>query len=175
MGLVIKEKRYCYEHIPKLQTRNKNLNPWQRRCVTSTTKIHYIIHNVFFTRSLGYICNIMKYRHLAWVNVWSPNVMLCLHECQVAIMRAYEVASMHVFQPCYISIYLSTKLFAFISGRITHKWKDKEYSVWFGGFFAISQNTFIPVSHVLKNLMKKLKISPIGKIGKFKNLAKYEK
>ena len=64
--------------------------------------------------------------------------------------------------------------FAFRSGRITHKWKDKEYSVSFGAFLAISQNTLILVSHVPKNLMKKLKISPFGKIGKGQNSAKYE-
>ena len=31
----------------------------------------------------------------------------CLHECQVVIMCAYEVASMHVSKPCYINMYLS--------------------------------------------------------------------
>ena len=64
--------------------------------------------------------------------------------------------------------------FAFRSGRIAHKWKDKEYSVSFGAFLAISQNTLILVSHVPENLMKKLKISPFGKIGKGQNSAKYE-
>ena len=29
----------------------------------------------------------------------------CLHECQMAIMRAYEVASMHVSKTCYINMY----------------------------------------------------------------------
>ena len=64
--------------------------------------------------------------------------------------------------------------FAFRSGRIAHKWKDKEYSVSFGAFSATSQNTLILVSHGPKNLMKELKISPFGKIGKGQNLAKYE-
>ena len=33
--------------------------------------------------------------------------MACLHECQVAIMRAYEVASMHRSKPCYINMSLT--------------------------------------------------------------------
>ena len=41
--------------------------------------------------------------------------------------------------------------FAFTSGRIRNIPSD------FGAFLAISQNTLIPVSHVLENLMKKLK------------------
>ena len=57
----------------------------------------------------------------------------------------------------------------FTSGRIRNILSD------FGAFLAISQNTLLPISHVLKNLMKKLKISPFGKIGKCQNLAKYEK
>ena len=31
----------------------------------------------------------------------------CLHECQMAIMRAYEVASIHVSKACYINMYQS--------------------------------------------------------------------
>ena len=65
-------------------------------------------------------------------------------------------------------------MFAFTSGRIVDKWKNKEYSVLFWGFLVISQNTFIRVSHVLEDLMKKLKISPFGKIENYQNLAKYE-
>ena len=70
---------------------------------------------------------------------------------------------------------LTTNTFAFTNGRIAPKWKGKEYYVSFGVFLAISQNTLILVSHVPENLMKKLKISPFGKIGKCQNLAKYEK
>ena len=40
---------------------------------------------------------------------------------------------------------------------------------------AISQNTLIPVSHVLENLMKMLKFSSFAKVGKCQILAKYEK
>ena len=45
----------------------------------------------------------------------------------------------------------------------------------FGVFFAISQNILILVSHVLQNLMKKLKFSPFGKIEKCQIWVKYEK
>ena len=31
----------------------------------------------------------------------------CLHECQMAIMRASEVASIHVSKACYINMYQS--------------------------------------------------------------------
>ena len=33
--------------------------------------------------------------------------MTCLDECQMAIMRAYEVASMHLSKACYINMYRS--------------------------------------------------------------------
>ena len=49
-------------------------------------------------------------------------------------------------------------MFTFTSGRIRNILAD------FGAFLAVSQNTLIPVLHVLENLMKKLKISPFGKI-----------
>ena len=45
----------------------------------------------------------------------------------------------------------------------------------FGAFLAISQNILIPVLRVLKNLMKKLKFSPFGKIEKCQILVKYKK
>ena len=56
--------------------------------------------------------------------------------------------------------------FAFTSGWIRNIPSD------FGAFLAISQN--ILISHVLENLMKKLKFSPFAKIEKCQNLAKYE-
>ena len=56
-----------------------------------------------------------------------------------------------------------------ISGRVRNIPFD------FGGFFAISQNILILVSHVLQKLMKKLKFSPFGKIEKCQIWVKYEK
>mgnify|MGYP007059120130 CR=1 FL=1 len=59
-----------------VQTRNKDLNPWplQRRCISSTIRIDYTcFYNLI--KSLGYYA-IMKYRHLAWANAWSPSDML---------------------------------------------------------------------------------------------------
>ena len=44
--------------------------------------------------------------------------------------------------------------FAFTSGRIAHKWKDKGK---FRGFSMILQNTLIPVSYMFKHTMKKVK------------------
>ena len=44
----------------------------------------------------------------------------------------------------------------------------------FGAFLAISQNTLIPVSHVLENLIEKLKNWPFAKIENCQILAKYE-
>ena len=60
--------------------------------------------------------------------------------------------------------YLFDNMFAFSSGRIMHNWKDKEYSVRFQGFFNHLTKNVIPLSHVLKDSMEKLKISPCHKI-----------
>ena len=39
----------CYKHIPKLETHNRDLNQWplKKRYLTSTTRMDYIIHNIF--------------------------------------------------------------------------------------------------------------------------------
>ena len=43
------------------------------------------------------------------------------------------------------------------------------------GFFSHFTKYLDTILHILHNLMKKLKISPFGKIGKCQNLVKYEK
>ena len=63
----------------------------------------------------------------------------------------------------------SLNMFAFRSGRIAHNWKDKEYSVGLKGLFNHLTKKVIPVSHVLKYSMEKLKISPCRKIENSQN------
>ena len=60
----------------------------------------------------------MKCRHLAWANTWSPSVML--HEWQVVFMRPYDVASMHVSKPCYISMYPSIDEPLWLNASLRH-------------------------------------------------------
>mgnify|MGYP007069662555 CR=1 FL=1 len=112
-----------------------------------------------------------------WIKVWYSNSWTCLgqlcivdhshHMCPTPCLTSQCMwAKLHGSN---VNMFALTMEGSRTNGRIWSILSD------FGSLFAISQNSLIPVSHILKNLMKNLKISPFGKIGKCQNLAKYEK
>ena len=65
--------------------------------------------------------------------------------------------------------------FAFTSGKIVQNGRVTNIPFDFQGFLTLLQNILIPISHVLKYLMKKLEILPFYKIENSQNLARNKK
>mgnify|MGYP007046864568 CR=1 FL=1 len=156
------------KYLPPLKYKQKNAhaNTYTKiKCTYHThPHIHVMLREVGNKKLYLHEKQMQKHRHkctythenqnayiYTWIDTWETRIIAQSYYLKMQVTRSHSL----------------------MEGSLTNK-RIRNITFNFKVIITISQNTLIPVSHVLQNLMKKLKNWPFAKIEKGQNLAKYE-